>query len=103
MKKGSLNAESRKPGGKGALNSLRRGGRIPGVVYGAGAESLAVSLLERDVQSALRTGIRVLDLKVGAESVSALLKDVAYDHLGERLIHVDFQRIRKGEKISIRV
>ncbi len=103
MKKGTLNAESRKPGGKGALNTLRRDGRIPGVVYGAGTEPVPVSVLEREVQSALRTGVRVLDLKVGTESVSALLKDVAYDHLGERLVHVDFQRLRKGEKISIRV
>lgn len=103
MKKGTLVAEARKPGSKGVVNKLRREGRIPGVVYGAGGEPVAVSLLEKEVQTALRTGVRVLDLKVAGESVSALLKDVEYDHLGERLLHVDFQRIRKGEAIVIRV
>ena len=103
MKKGTLAAESRKVGSKGDLNALRRAGRIPGVVYGAGAEPVAVSVLEKDVQAALRSGARVLDLKIGADSVGALLKDVEYDHLGERLVHVDFQRLRKGEKITIRI
>jgi large subunit ribosomal protein L25 len=103
MKKGTMNAESRKAAGKGASGRLRNEGKIPGVVYGAGGEPVSVSVLERDVQAALKTGVRILDLKVGAESVTALLKDVDYDHLGERLIHVDFQRLRKGEKISIRV
>jgi large subunit ribosomal protein L25 len=103
MKKGTLVAESRKPGSKGVVNQLRRAGRIPGVVYGAGGDPVAISVLEKEVQSALKTGVRVLDLKVAGESVSALLKDVEYDHMGERLLHVDFQRIRKGEAIVIRV
>ena len=103
MKKGTLVAESRTVGSRGALNSLRRAGRIPGVMYGAGAAPVSVSVFEKDVEGALRSGARILDLKVGAESVSALLKDVAYDHLGERLLHVDFQRLRKGEKITIRI
>jgi large subunit ribosomal protein L25 len=103
MKKGTLNAEPRKTGSKGALNQLRLSGRIPGVMYGAGGAPVAVSVVEKDVQAALRSGARILDVKVGADSVSAMLKDVEYDHLGERLLHVDFQRLRKGEKISIRV
>src|SRR5688572_3097723 len=103
MKKGTLNAEPRKTGSKGALNQLRLSGRIPGVMYGAGGEPVAVSVVEKDVQAALRSGARILDVKVGAESVAALLKDVAYGHLGERLLHVDFQRLRKGERITIRI
>lgn len=103
MKKGTIVAEPRKAGSKGAVNGLRRAGRIPGVMYGAGAEPVAVSVVEKEVQAALRSGARILDVKVGADSISALLKDVAYDHLGERLLHVDFQRLRKGETISIRI
>ena len=103
MKKGMLTAEPRTAGSKGAAARLRHAGRIPGVLYGAGGEPVSVSLHEKEVQTALRTGVRILDLKVGAESVTALLKDVAYDHLGEKLIHVDFQRLRKGEAVEIRI
>jgi large subunit ribosomal protein L25 len=103
MKKGTLNAAARGEGGKGAAGRLRREGRVPGVVYGGGADPVSVSVLEKDVQTALRTGVRVLDLRVGSDAVQALLKDVEYDHLGERVIHVDFQRLRKGEAIRIRV
>jgi large subunit ribosomal protein L25 len=103
MKKGTLNADPRAGTGKGAARRLRREGRIPGVVYGGDAGAVSVTVLEKDVQAALRTGVRILELKVGSDSVAALLKDVAYDHLGERLVHVDFQRLRKGETIEIRV
>jgi large subunit ribosomal protein L25 len=103
MKKGTMAAEPRTAGSKGNSRRLRSGGRIPCVVYGAGADPVALSVLERDVQAALRSGARILELQVGGETVPALLKDVDYDHLGERLVHVDFQRLRKGERISIRV
>ena len=103
MKKGTMAAEARAAGTKGEVRKLRRDGRVPCVLYGAGANPVSLSVLERDVQTALRTGVRVLDLRVGKDPVSALLKDVEYDHLGERLIHVDFQRLRKGETIEIRV
>jgi large subunit ribosomal protein L25 len=103
MKKGTMAAEARAAGTKGEVRKLRREGRVPGVLSGAGAGTVSVSVLEKDVQVALRSGVRVLELKVGKETSSALLKDVEYDHLGERLIHVDFQRLRKGETIEIRV
>jgi large subunit ribosomal protein L25 len=103
MKKGSLKAEPREGSGKGDAGRIRRGGRIPGIVYGAGAAPVRVALVEKDVATALKAGVRVLDISVGAESMNALLKDVQYDHLGERLVHVDFQRLVKGQAIEIRV
>ncbi|MCK6480439.1 MAG: 50S ribosomal protein L25 [Planctomycetes bacterium] len=103
MKKGVINAESRKKGTKGDLGKLRRAGRVPGILYGGGGEPVTVSVLEKDVRSALRTGVRVLELRVGAEPVGALLKDVSWDHLGEKLVSVDFQRLVKGAAIEIRV
>ncbi len=103
MRKGTMTAAPRPAGSKGAVRRLRREGRIPGVLYGAGAGPVPVSVGEKELQTALRTGVRVLDLKVGADQVQALLKDVDYDHLGERILHVDFQRIVKGARIEIRV
>lgn len=103
MRKGAMAAESRQAGTKGSVHRLRREGRIPGIVYGGGAAPVAVSVGERDLQTALRTGVRVLDLQFGADSVQAVLKDVDYDHLGDRLIHVDFQRIVQGASIELRV
>ena len=103
MKKGTMAAEARTSGTKGDVRRLRREGRVPGVLYGAGGDAVSVSVAEKDLQTALRSGVRVLDLRVGGESSAALLKDVEYDHLGERLVHVDFQRLRKGETIEIRV
>jgi large subunit ribosomal protein L25 len=103
MKKGVIEAESRKKGTKGDLGKLRRAGRVPGILYGGGGEPVTVSVMEKDVRAALRTGVRVLELRVGADPVGALLKDVSWDHLGEKLVSVDFQRLVKGAAIEIRV
>lgn len=103
MRKGTMTAEPRTPGTKGALRKMRTEGRVPGTLYGSGVTPVSVTVGEKDVSTALRTGVRVLDLRLGSESVAALLKDVEYDHLGERLIHVDFQRLVKGDAIEIRV
>jgi len=103
MRKGSLTADRRERTGKGEAGRTRRAGRIPGVVYGGGAAPFSVSVVERDLQSAIKTGVRILDLKVGGESMAALLRDVQYDHLGERVVHVDFQRLVAGAAVQIRV
>ena len=103
MRRGTMTAERREVDTKGRVNRLRREGRIPGVLYGAGTVPVAVSVPEKELLAALKSGARVLDFKVGGVAEMALLKDVAYDHLGDRLIHVDFQRIVKGAAIEIRI
>jgi len=103
MSKGVIEADPRTTGTKGDLSRLRTEGRVPAILYGRGTEPMTVSVREKDVRAALRTGVRVLDLKVGGDSIGALLKDVAWDHLGEKLVHVDFQRLVKGDTIDIRV
>ncbi len=103
MKRGILTVEKRDEAGSAAARRLRGAGRVPGVVYGGGGSPVHVAAAVREVEHALKTGVRILDLRVGAESMPALLKDVQYDSLGERLLHVDFQRLVKGKPIEIRV
>ena len=103
MSKGTLNAEPRTEAGKGAAGRLRKLGRIPAVLYGGEAGPEALSVVEKDVRHALKSGARILDVTVGGKTVSSLLKDVQYDHLGVNLIHLDLQRLVKGDEIQINV
>ena len=41
-----LQADRREAGSKGAVREMRRVGRVPGVVYGGGEETLAISIEE---------------------------------------------------------
>jgi large subunit ribosomal protein L25 len=105
MKTVELIAEKRVPATKGALRTLRVGGRIPAVVYGGQKEPNAVSLDQKAFFAALKGhGTNVLvNLKVGSDGEVALVKDVQRDVLTHDVINVDFQRVSMTETIEVNV
>lgn len=101
-----LNAERRDGTGKGAARKIRASGRVPGVVYGHGAEPLHVSLDARDLSHTLHTdaGMNVLvDMRVDGDRFLAMPREVQRDHLRGRLMHADFLRIARDEKVTVEV
>src|SRR5947209_5747691 len=99
----SLVAKPRHERGSQAARRLRRQGMIPGVVYGHKEETVAVSLPAEELESAIRHGVRIIDLKADGKEEKALIKDVQWDHLGKELLHVDFARVAIDERIEITV
>jgi large subunit ribosomal protein L25 len=100
-----LKAEQRTDGGKGAARKLRAAGRVPGVVYGHG-DAVAIDMDARELYRLLHTdaGMNVMvDLKVGKDEWLAMPRDVQRDNIRDSLIHVDFLRIARDEKITVEV
>jgi large subunit ribosomal protein L25 len=100
-----LKAEERSDGGKGAARKLRAAGRVPGVVYGHG-DAVAIDVDARELYRLLHTdaGMNVLvDLKVGKDEWLAMPRDVQRDNIRDLLIHVDFLRIARDQKITVEV
>ncbi len=101
-----LKADRREDSGKGAARKARAAGRVPGVVYGHGADPLHISVDARDLFHTLHTeaGVNVLvDLRVDGDHFLAMPREVQRDHLRGRLLHVDFLRIARDEKITVEV
>ncbi len=101
-----LKADRREDSGKGAARKARAAGRVPGVVYGHGADPLHISVDARDLFHTLHTeaGVNVLvDLRVDGDRFLAMPREVQRDHLRGRLLHVDFLRIARDEKITVEV
>jgi large subunit ribosomal protein L25 len=101
-----LKAERRLGSGKGVARKIRAAGRVPGVLYGHGDDPVHITVDARDLLHTLHTdaGANVLvDLRIGAEHVLAMPREVQRDHIRGRLIHVDFLRIAKDEKIVVEV
>jgi large subunit ribosomal protein L25 len=50
--------------GRGSIQSrkLRRAGKIPGIVYGHGQPPVSVELSAEEIASAVRHGVKVVDL-----------------------------------------
>ena len=108
----TLNAEVRSDRGKNIARRLRRGGRIPAVVYGqggaaAGAGSVAVSVEPDEVSRVLHSEAganTLIGLSVGgADADNVLIKDYQVDPVSHRLLHVDFYRVAMDKVVTVTV
>jgi len=100
----SIAAEPRTDKGSRAVRRLRAEGRIPAVIYGHGQETLMLSLSQHDFSGLLRHGAHgLLDVQVGASTESAVIKDVQFDVFGREILHVDFARISRDERVVVEV
>jgi large subunit ribosomal protein L25 len=95
-----LNVNSRSAEGSRAARRLRRSGRVPGVVYGGGAESVGFEADARELRLALAGTGAVLDLSVdGKRPTPVVLKEAQRDPVRGQTIHVDLLRVRLDEAI----
>ncbi len=98
-----LEAEVRQHRGSGDSARLRKGGRIPAVVYGHQKEPVAISLDAHAFLEQLHHGHRLMDFQIGKDAETLLIKDVQYDHLGKEIIHVDFMRVDVTETVTVTI
>ncbi|MBI4117449.1 MAG: 50S ribosomal protein L25 [Parcubacteria group bacterium] len=104
MEKIELQAEKRESVGKG-LNSLRKEGLLPSVVYGHNFEAGAIQIKYADFEKAFKKAgeSTLINLKIGAEIEPAVIKDVQKDPITDKIIHVDFYKVNLKEKIKAKI
>ena len=101
-----LEAQPRTPGSKNDARRVRRDGKIPAVVYGAGKQSLPVSVDPRQVARILHseTGYNtVFDLSLDGERTKAMIVDWQYEPIKGALLHIDLKRIAMDQKVQVNV
>lgn len=98
----TLSAETRDRVGKGASRSLRREGRVPAVIYGNKQDPEGIHVNERELMKLLMTG-HFMNSVVMINGQRTLPKDVAFDVVSDRPIHVDFLRIGEHTMVHVNV
>lgn len=100
-----LVAEHGRTTGSSASRRLRHAGRVPGVVYGHGMEPLSVSVVARDLRTALSVhGLnQVLTLDIDGDTHLVLARQLQRHPVRHTLSHVDFQVVRRDEVVSAEV
>ena len=101
-----LNAEIREDLGKGASRRLRRSGRIPAVVYGAGKPPVSITLRHDDLFHALENEAfysHIITLSLGKKKEKVILKDLQRHPFKPVLLHADFLRVKSGEAFTTSV
>ncbi|HAD09616.1 MAG TPA: 50S ribosomal protein L25 [Porticoccaceae bacterium] len=102
-----LNAKSRSEAGKGASRRLRRlAGEVPAIVYGGEKEPEKISLAHNELSHALDNEAfysHILTLNVGNDRQEVILKDVQRHPAKAVILHVDFLRVSKTQKLTTKV
>ncbi len=103
----TLEAQPRTAGNKNEARRVRRGGKIPAVVYGAGQDSLPVAVDPRQVKRILNseTGHNtIFDLALdGGTKTKAMIVDWQYEPIKGNLLHIDLKRIAMDKKLAVMV
>ena len=103
----TLRLTTRHDSGKGVARRLRRAGRVPGVVYGGGEETVPVSMEGREALllfQSISVENTILNLMVdGGEAERALVREVQVHPFRTELLHVDFLRVQRGVAIEVNV
>ena len=104
MSEVKLAAETRNEFGKGAARRIRRDSKVPGVLYGHGAEPLHLTLPGHDLLLALRTPNVLISLDIdGKTNELAIPKAVQRDAIKGFLEHVDLLLVKRGEKVTVEI
>lgn len=103
MKVVNLKATRRAKTGKGVARKLRREGLLPAVIYGGGRpEATPIAIPAGEVRR-IKHHHGLITLNVDGEERMCILKDIQHNWLGDVPIHVDFQEVRFGERITTTV
>lgn len=106
MAKFELSADVRDVKGKGASRRLRRDGKVPAVMYGAGKDAVNLTLDHNTLFLQVKNEAfysSILTVNIGKDQEQAVLRDIQMHPFKPRIAHLDLLRISATEKLHMRV
>ena len=101
-----LNAQKRTLQGSSASRRLRRAGKVPGIIYGAGQEPEVVEFDHNQLYQGLRKEAfhaSVLTVELEGKKQQVLLRDFQVHAYKPLCLHADFQRVDANQKLHQKV
>ena len=92
--------------GKGAARSVRREGRIPGVIYGGGDPAEPITLDFRELNKLIYAGhflTTLFEIDLGGTKQRVIPRDYQLDRVKDQPLHVDFLRLKPGASLRVEV
>ncbi|MBC7843646.1 MAG: 50S ribosomal protein L25/general stress protein Ctc [Gemmatimonadaceae bacterium] len=106
MSTATLSATLRSESGKGAARALRRAGSVPAVIYGHKREPMSLAVPTRELERLLErvsAGSTVVELSIDGKVSRTLIREIQKHPFKKQLVHIDFQELVAGEKITVSV
>jgi large subunit ribosomal protein L25 len=100
-----IEAKKREEIGSGNARKFRREGKVPGVFYIDGQDSIPILFDHKELNYFLNHAHGLVDLEISGEKapLKCVLKEVQYHPVTEEPLHVDFLGVKMGEKIQLSV
>lgn len=104
MKSITINGSKRESVGKVATKALRNAGRVPCVLYGGG-ESYHFSAQELDFKKLVYTpNAHTVEIVLNDKTkINAILQDIQFHPLTDKILHVDFYQLFDDKEISMNI
>ena len=103
----NLIAELREQGeGTSSSRRLRRSGLVPGVIYGAGKDTIKLSIDHNQLLRKLNVDnflSSIISININDKKEDVLIKDIQVHPSKQQVMHLDFLRIKSDEVIRVKV
>jgi large subunit ribosomal protein L25 len=100
MKTITIEGQLRTGTGKTATRQLRSQDLVPGVIYG-GAQEVNFAVKSLALKPFVYTpDFQLVEMKVDGKSYTCILKDLQFDKVTDKLIHIDLLELVEGKKVS---
>ena len=103
MKSIEIKSSKREKIGKVDSKSLRKNGSVPCVLYG-GKETIHFSATEISFKDLVYTGAaHTVTLDFGGKKTNAILQDIQFHPLSDRIIHADFYETHEDKEVTMEI
>ena len=103
MKSITIKGSQRESVGKAASKALRNAGQVPCVLYG-GDNVLHFSAPELAFKNIVYTpNVYTAAIELNGKTYDAILQDIQFDPVTDKIIHIDFYQLNKSKEITIEV
>jgi large subunit ribosomal protein L25 len=103
MKSITIKGSKRESVGKVATKALRNAGMVPCVIYG-GKSPIHFSAEEKAFKSLVYTpNVYTASLDVDGHKVAAILQDIQFHPVSEKILHVDFYQLFDDKEITMNI
>lgn len=100
MKTITIEGQLRTGTGKTATRQLRSQDLVPGVIYG-GAQEVNFAVKSLALKPFVYTpDFQLVEMKVDGKTYTCILKDLQFDKVTDKLIHIDLLELVEGKKVS---
>ena len=101
----TLKAEKRKVSTQGVLKQIRKNAKVPGIYYATDSAPMPITVEENELNKFVYTKeahIAMFEID-GQEPLRAIVKEVQFDPLSDKIIHFDLLGMTAGQTLQLEI